>query len=408
LYRVERFAGDTIDIEFDDRERIAQVKHSSGRSIQFGYSGGLGSGESELAYIQDQNGPLVTYGYDGQDRLVSATYRDGSARHYVYEHPAHNYALTGIEDETGTRYATYTYNADGLATSSEHAGAAQKAAFQYQSDGTTVHTNALGAVERITFTGADPYRKIASVTTQAGTESWTYAPYSGTGSDFRRRVKSHTHRSGRIDLFTYQDLTDPVLGEVGIKRETEASNRPEATVTEVWRRRDTNQIVKRVSSASTQTWVHNARGQVVQETTVTPAGASRTTTNTYCEQINAQMGCPVLGLLLSVDGPLPGTADTVAYTYYPEDAPGCASGGGACIYRKGDLWKTIPPLGIITEVLAYNGDGRPQLVMDANGVVTEYQYTPRGWLASTTVKGADDASTADDRVTAMDTCPRVR
>ncbi|WP_312325287.1 DUF6531 domain-containing protein [Stenotrophomonas sp.] len=405
LYRVERFAGDTIDIEFDDRKRIARVKHSSGRSIQFGYSSGLGSGESDLAYIQDQNGPLVMYGYDGQDRLVSATYRDGSARHYLYEHPAYNYALTGIENETGARYATYTYSADGLATSSEHAGAAQKADFQYQPDGTTVHTNPLGAVERITFTAADPYRKIASITTQAGTESWMYAPYSGTGSDFRRRVKSHTHRSGRIDLFTYQDLTDPVLGEVVIKRETEASNRPEATVTEVWRRRDTNQIVKRVSSGSTQTWVHNARGQVVQETTVTPAGESRTTTNTYCEQINAQMGCPVLGLLLSVDGPLPGTADTVTYTYYPEDEPGCASGGAACIYRKGDLWKAIQPLGIITEVLAYNGDGRPQLVMDSNGVVTEYQYTPRGWLASTTVKGADEASTADDRVTAMEYLP---
>ncbi len=405
LAELDDISGGITKLQYDSLGRLKAAAHSSGRSVNFEYGGAANAAAESIVSIKRDGETLVSYDYDDQGRLVSAKYPGGSSRHYFYEQSSHTYALTGIEDETGARFATYTYNADGLATSSEHAGAAQKADFQYQPGGTTLHTNALGAVERITFTAADPYRKVASITTQAGTESWTYAPYSGTGSDFRRRVKSHTHRSGRVDLFTYQDLTDPVLGEVGIKRQIESSNRPEATVTEVWRRRDTNQIVKRVSSASTQTWVHNARGQVVQETTVTPAGASRTTTNTYCEQINAQMGCPVLGLLLSVDGPLPGTADTVTYTYYPEDASGCSSGGGACIYRKGDLWKTIQPLGIITEVLAYNGDGRPQLVMDPNGVVTEYQYTPRGWLASTTVKGADDASTADDRVTAMEYLP---
>jgi RHS repeat-associated protein len=406
LYRIERLAGDALNIEFDDRKRIARVVHSTGRSVEFGYANGSGgAGESELAYIKDQDGPLVTYGYDDERRLVTVTYRDGSERHYLYEHPTYRYALTGIEDETGKRYATYAYNEDGLAVSSEHAGAAQKAGFQYEADGTTVHTNALGAVERVTFTAADPYRKIASTTTLAGTESWQYAPYSGTGSDFRRRVKSHTHRSGRVDLYAYQDLTDPVLGEVRIRRVTEASNRPEANVTEVWKRRDTNQIVKQVSSTRTQSWQYNARGQVVQESTVTAAGQSRTTTYSYCDQINAQQGCPVVGLLLSVDGPMPGTADTVSYTYYAEDAPGCASGGNACTYRKGDLWKTVQPLGSTTEVLAYNGDGRPHLVMDPNGVVTEYRYTPRGWLASTTVKGPDDASSADDRVTAMEYLP---
>lgn len=405
LYRVERFAGDTLDIEFDDRKRIARVKNSSGRSVDFGYSEGFGAGESKLAYIKDQDGPLVAYGYDEVSRLVTTTYRDGSERHYLYENPTYPYALTGIEDETGSRYATYAYNEDGLAISSEHAGAVQRTDFQYLPDGSTLHTNALGAVERVTFTPADPYRKIASSTTLAGTESWQYAPYSGTASDFRRRVKSHTHRNGRIDLYTYQDLTDPVLGEVRIKRTTEASNRPEANVTEVWKRRDTNQVVKRVSSSRTQTSQYNARGQVIQESTVTQDGATRTTTYSYCDQINPQQGCPLVGLLLSVDGPRTGTADTVSYSYYAEDAPGCASGGTACIYRKGDLWKTVRPLGNITEVLAYTTDGRPHLVMDPNGVVTEYRYTPRGWLAYTTVKGQDDASSADDRVTAMEYLP---
>jgi len=43
--------------------------------------------------------------------------------------------------------------------------------------------------------------------------------------------------------------------------------------------------------------------------------------------------------------------------------------------------------------------------MDPNGVVAEYLYTARGWLASMTVKGPNDASSADDRVTAMEYLP---
>lgn len=402
LYRIDRFAGDTVNIAFDDRNRIARVVHSSGRSVEFDYAGGVGAGESDLAHIQDKDGPLVTYGYDEQRRLVSATYRDGSARHYLYEHPIYNYALTGIEDETGTRYATYGYNADGLATSSEHAGAAQNATFEYQSDGSTIHSNALGATERFTFTPAAPYRKIASITTQAGTESWEYAPSTGNGSDFRRRVKSHTHRSGRVDLYSYQDVTDPVFGEVRIKRETEASNRPEATVTEEWRRRDSNQVVKRVSGDRTQTWLHNARGQVIQESTITSAGEARTSTYLYCDQVAAQTGCPVLGLLLSVDGPMLGPADTVTYSYYLEDAPGCASGSASCFYRKGDLWKVANPLGHTVEYLAYDGAGRVTTQSDASGLATSFEYHPRGWLAATRVHGIGGLP---DRVTRTEYWP---
>ena len=405
LSRIERYAGDTLSIEFDGKLRISRVVHSSGRIVEFGYDGTSAIGESELAYIKDLDGPLVTYAYDDEFRIRSATYRDGTSRRYLYEHPKYRFALTGIEDETGNRYATYAYNADGLAVSSEHAGSAQKATFSYLADGSTTYINALGAVEKVTFTAAQPYRKIASITTEAGTESWTYAPRTGTGSDFRRRVQSHTSRSGSVDTYTYQTLADPVYGTVSIKRKAEASNRPETRTTEVWKQRDINQMVKQVSPSRTVTWLRNPRGQITQETTQTPAGESRTTTQTYCEAVNAQAGCPVLGLLLSTDGPMHGTDDTVRYTYYPEDAPGCATSDAACTYRKGDLWKTIQPLGHVTEVLAYDGAGRPHMVMDANGVVTEYQYTPRGWMATATVRGTDDASGTYDRVTTMEYLP---
>lgn len=405
LYRIERFAGDVLSIEFDDRNRISSISHSTGRSVDFGYADAVGVGESELAFIKDQDGPLVTYAYDDEARLVLATYRDGSARRYLYENPTYRYALTGILDEAGNRYASYSYNNDALAIASEHAGGAQKATFDYQSDGDVVHTNALGAVERIKFSPAAPYRKITAITTQQGVESWQYELPSGSGGDFRRRVVSHTHRSGRVDRYSYQEVSDPVVGGIRIERKTVASNLPESVSTEVWRRRDTNQIVRRVGTARTQTWLHNARGQVVRESVITSAGESRITSYTYCDQVDVQAGCPLIGLLRSVDGPMPGSGDTTSYFYYPDDDPACISSVANCSYRKGDLWKIVQPLGHVTEFISYDGGGRPHVTLDPNGIVTEYRYTLRGWVASVTLRGSDDPVSLDDRVTTMEYYP---
>ena len=402
LVEIDDLRGGVTRLQYDELGRLETAVHSSGRSATFEYGTAANAAAESIVSIKSDGETLVSYDYDDRGRLVSATYPGESARHYFYEHPSHTHALTGIEDEAGTRFSTYAYNEDGLATTSEHAGAVQKADFKYQPDGTTLHTNSLGAVERITFTAADPYRKIDSITTLAGTESWTYAPYSGASSDFRRRVASHTYRSGRVDLFTYQDLTDPVLGEVRIKRRTEASNRPEAAVSEVWWLRETNQLVKQVSSDRTVTWLHNARGQVIQESTITSSGQTRTTTYRYCDQVAAQTGCPVLGLLLSVDGPMPGPADTVTYSYYLEDAPGCASGVASCFYRKGDLWKVANPLGHTIEYLAYDGAGRLTTQSDASGLATSFEYHPRGWLAATRVHGV---AGLPDRVTGIEYWP---
>ena len=87
--------------------------------------------------------------------------------------------------------------------------------------------------------------------------------------------------------------------------------------------------------------------------------------------------------------------------------PGSASQFSACAnpcaFRAGDLWKvtlpTVNPIAQVTEYLAYDGAGRPLSVKDANGVVTDYVYSSRGWLTDTKVRtgtgqSVDDANTA--------------
>jgi RHS repeat-associated protein len=149
-------------------------------------------------------------------------------------------------------------------------------------------------------------------------------------------------------------------------------------------------------------WVYNARGQVlarceddptvagatsyVCSNTGTPPAGVRRWTYTYCDAVGGQ--CPLIGLLLSVDGPRTDVSDVMQYTYYTDtDESGCGTPGAAC-HRAGDLWETTDALGHVTRITSYDKDGRVTESIDPNGVVTDLTYWPRGWLHTRTVAGA--------------------
>ncbi|UYK82724.1 RHS repeat protein [Xanthomonas sacchari] len=154
-------------------------------------------------------------------------------------------------------------------------------------------------------------------------------------------------------------------------------------------------------------WTYNTRGQALTASRTDPAtGTTRTSTTTYCEQADIDAGrCPLLGLVTSVDGPRSDVTDKVMYTYYPTDDSTCATSPTTCPHRKGDLWKVTNALGQVTEYLAYDGAGRVLSAKDANGLVTDYTYHPRGWLTASKVRGSDDSSESDDRITSIDYWP---
>src|SRR6185437_8771940 len=93
--------------------------------------------QSRLSTMTDPGGGLYQYAYDSQGNLSSVTYPDGASRLYVYDESAFTagvdqpHSLTGIIDENGVRFATYSYNASGQATHSEHAGGAESITVNY-------------------------------------------------------------------------------------------------------------------------------------------------------------------------------------------------------------------------------------------------------------------------------------
>jgi YD repeat-containing protein len=158
---------------------------------------------------------------------------------------------------------------------------------------------------------------------------------------------------------------------------------------------------------SKSAWAYNTRGQALTSTQIDPVtNATRVATTTYCEQADATAGtCPLVGLTTSVDGPLTGAGDTTAFAYYPSDDVTCTASPTICPYRKGDLWKVTNALGQVTETLKYDGAGRVLSLKDPNGVITDFEYHPRGWLTARKTRGSDEASEADDQIMRIEYWP---
>ena len=118
--------------------QLAQVQNHFGRSLGFVYNAaGL------LAQVNTPDGQHVSYAYDGNDRLQQVTYPDSATRSFHYENSSYPQALTGISTN-GTRLATYTYDTEGRAIETQHAGGVERYQVDYLNSTIATVTDPLG------------------------------------------------------------------------------------------------------------------------------------------------------------------------------------------------------------------------------------------------------------------------
>ena len=110
---------------------LLQASDNLGRSLSFSYVVPQPGFVPQIQTITDATGNVTRVGYDGRNNLSTITWADGSVRTFVYEDSAQPWALTGIRDETATRYATFGYDGEGRAISTEHAGGVNRYSVSY-------------------------------------------------------------------------------------------------------------------------------------------------------------------------------------------------------------------------------------------------------------------------------------
>jgi YD repeat-containing protein len=378
---------------------LIRVTDHKGRSLVLTYGG-----KARITKMTDPAGQIYLYGYTSGNAGILSTvlYPNSATRTYIYNESTNTsganlpYALTGVSDENGARFATFKYATNGKAISTEHAGGVEKYQFTF-SIGSTVVVDPLGTTHTSPVSGIANTAQVTATTrscTGCGantTETYTF--------DTSRNATSYKDFKGNLTCSTFQARNLETQRTEGLSgtgtctsRVTTSATR---TIAKEWHA--TWRIPKRIAEPlKITTFAYHGDTGV----SCAPSGASTTllcsktvqatTDSDGSQTFNATSdGSPrtwsytynLAGQVLTVDGPRADVTDVTAYSYYTSDD---SSGN----YKTGDLASITNAKGQVTQFTQYDGAGRLKKMIDPNGLETLLAYSTRGWLTSRQVGSA--------------------
>jgi len=360
-----------------------------------------------ITEITDPAGELYAYTYDDIGNLTRVTYPDGSARDYHYEDAQFASHLTGITDENGDRYATFTYYNDGDAglnpalpsleerflsgrvKTTAHAdvgngGPQLEHKFDYgDSGGGSIyipeydHTwveDPEGFVTRYFFApgNAGEYMELEDNET-GGDIAYTYIKPGGANG--RRVLETITDYDGVVEKREYNEHSQ-------LTARIEALGTPEERRTEYdYLSADINLLTRKlepsVVSGKKKKTIYsydedlNIKSMVVRGFDANENSVIRKTTYRYNDK----------GQVTRIDGPRVDADDITQIKYYNCDT------GGKC----GRVKRIINALGHTIEFKSYDDHGRLTKSIDPNGLESRFWYNWRGDLTKIKTEKQDDA-----------------
>jgi len=401
---------------------LIAVTDQFGRNLNLSYDS-----TARLISVIQPDGGSVGYAYNAAGYLTSVTYPDGKVLSYVYNEGAYTGnnnlpgVLTGIIDEKGVRYETIKYqgNTTRRVASTAFAGNVDLTSFEYDSIIRNGGYNAkvtgpLGSSVTLSFTNTG-FGTLRSFGASVPCGDQCNQPWNSLTYDANGYPASVTDFKGTVTKTTY--TADGLLTQQ-IDASGAAQQRTTNTIWNASLRVPLTRIVLDAAgaTASKTAWTYNARGQQTARCQVDPSVSAamsyscgsaanaptgvRQWLTSYCDTVDGTQ-CPQIGLVLSQDGPRTDVADTTTYRYYlTADESGCSNVGGAC-HRAGDLYQVVDALGRATTYVAYDRNGRPTRTQDANGLIRDLIYTPRGWAASSTLRANADGTPSDQDQTTL-------
>lgn len=352
------------------------VTNRNGRQLNFVYDN-----EGWLVKMFDPAGLAYSYEYDtNTGNLLQMTTPDGYRRMYIYNEPENTSganlrnALTGISVERTagvfTRFGTYRYDARGLAISTEHAGGVDKFTVTYDLPNKTRSVATPGGVASqilIDKRGSQWVRTGESRSAPGVLAASTSSQYDANGN-----LQTRTDFNGAVTQFTYNTARNLETKRV------EAFGTPEVrTITTEWHA--TFRLPTRI------------------------AMPRRLVTNSYDSAGNLlssrEQATSDLNGALGFSAALVGTARTRTYEYNAANQIVKITGARTDVSEvttigydgQGNLTTVTNPAGHQTILSNYDAYGRAGRMTDANGLATDYVYTARGAIASST-SGSESTS----------------
>lgn len=352
---------------------LNSVTDSYGRRLSLYYTGEL------LSSVTTPDALTLSYGYGaagGLSVLTSVGYNTTPATRqtYLYENASFPAALTGITDENGHRFATWSYETKGRAASSQRAGGADYTQVSYDdSTGNRTVTGPLGLQETYVMETLQNVAKVKEIdraangTVAAAARYFTYDSrgYLSTASDYGGNYTQYVNNAHGQPTTIYEGYPasgSPVLRTTTIAYDTTWVHLPKTITHDILTESFTYEAG--TGNMLTRTLTDHASGAG----TYTPA--TRTWTYSWSNF-----------LLATVQNPRTDLTAAQRLTAYAHDASGALTG-------------ITNGLAQTTKITAHTPGGRPLTIVDPNGVTTTLTYDTRQHLKTRAVSTAGGARTS--------------
>lgn len=372
---VAPFAGLLIGVADDAGNRLSYIYGASGF----------------VDRLVDAAGGEYRFTYDENANLTSVVYPDATTRQYHYENTIYKNALTGITDERGVRFVTYSYDSSGRPIGESLAGGVGNYALTYNTNKTVV-TDPLGSQRTYNYQNILGISRSTGVSQPGG--SGCGAAAESIGYDSSGNATSRLDFNGKKTTYAYDTArnleilrTEGLSGSGAVLPETRS-------ISTVWHAdwRFPVRIEEYAGASASGTplrrtlFAYDGWGNETERTVLdVAAGASRTWTTAYVYS-TAMPGRP---LRKTEDGPRTDVGDVTVTDYYPHDSvcPGAELGSGRDKGCRGQVMRVTNALGQITEFSRYNAHGQAELVVAPDGVVTTFAYDARQRLIARSTAG---------------------
>jgi len=358
--------GYTQTLTYNGRNQLTSVTDSYGRTITLSVNG-----DGLLSSITTPDSTTIGYAYNGSGpfaRLTTVTFPTSPATSvtYNYANTSVPSAVTGVTDENGNAYKTWTYDAYGRGLTSQLGSGANQTTVVYSSPANPTVTNALGVTDTYTFTTLQNVPKVTGIsravtsTTAAATEAFGYDTngYRNSFTDWNGNQTTFVNNTHGMPTTINEAVGTSVARTTTIAYDSTCVHLPDSTTTSGLTANFTydsscDVLTSTLTDTTTQSIPYSTNGQ------------TRTTTYTYSNF-----------LLATVKNPNGNT------TTFGHDSTGA-------------LTSITDALSHVTNITSHTGGGLPETIVDPNSVTTTLTYSPRQWLLSSAVSGPDGTFTTN-------------
>ena len=283
--------------------------------------------------------------------------------------------------------ADTTYDTQGRATETVHAGGVNRYHLDYSEDGSsTIVTDPLGSQYTYNFQTILGVARSAGQSQPAG--SGCSAASSATTYDVNGNVASRADFNGNKTCYAYDLTRNLEIARVeglasgsacpaDVVNYTPASDTSERKILTNWHV-DFRLPVQVIEDGRETTIVYDTYGNVTQLSIRDTATNETRTWNTGYTYHPTVPGVIVQRI---EDGPRTDISDVTTIDYYDPDAT-CTGGHFGC---RGRVMRTTNALGHVTDITRYNAHGQVEQIVDANNLTTTLTYDARQRLISRVV-----------------------